>query len=223
MSYQGAGNAMSVVAGSTVYPASSATSVSPTVPAGASVGDLLLAFVVTFYPITSAPAGWTLVDSQINPFSGGGLNTTLSIYSKTAVSGDINASITFTYGTAQVSGACVLAIHKANSTTATVGSTTKSTQDLSGVTFAAAAITATAGQMIIASQCAIYAVTGGATIYTVPSGLTQHTPTSINENRLCVGTKVSAAGESFSGNFSNNGYGGTVTQEVSSISLVISP
>ncbi|KRV72632.1 hypothetical protein AO738_04110 [Pseudomonas citronellolis] len=217
------GDSMSVVAGDTAYAGSASTSVTALVPAGAEANDLLLAFVVTFHSIISAPAGWTLVDSQVNPFAGGGLDTILSIYSKTALSGDTGASATWSYGTAQVSGAVILAIHKANSTTPTVDSTAKSTQDLSGSTFAAAPITASNGQMIIASQCAIYALTGTPTSYSCPPGLTQHTPSSVNDNRLCVGSKVSAAGESFTGNFTNNGYGGAVTQEVSSISLVISP
>ncbi len=72
----------------------STTSLSVTVPATAAVGDLLVAYIMrraTFTP----QAGWTLA-ATAGPFSSSGTTQYVDIYYKTAVSGDIGASTTWT-------------------------------------------------------------------------------------------------------------------------------
>lgn len=77
---------------------SGTTSQNCVVPATAAVNDLLVAYVMRRSALTVVPAGWTLAASA-GPFTGTGSTQYVDIYYKTAVSGDIGATTTWTQTT----------------------------------------------------------------------------------------------------------------------------
>jgi len=80
---------LSVVNTSIQPPSGTASSISRIIQSSTAIGDLMLAFVMHFGPLTTVPAGWVLVTSVT------GANDRLSVYKKIAAAGDPGASRTW--------------------------------------------------------------------------------------------------------------------------------
>lgn len=193
-------SSISYVGGNTVsyVIATSQIVTNPTIVAN----DLLIAWVMHRDTLTP-PAGWTLVRSIA--FTNATLTQYLSVYKKTAVSGDSGASVTWTQATSQCMAVHVQAFRHAAiadvlSYTERVESNSSSPETVDFAT-----ITPTiAGQMIVSgvSQTTAY-VSPTVTNFTASAG-TLTTPSSVADNRLAVVYRSTTNTSSVFGNVTTN-------------------
>lgn len=180
-----------------------ATSRDQTIPAATEIDDLLLAFVMHRDTLT-APSGWTLVASQNETTSG--VNQTLSIYSRTAVSGDAGATTTWTQATSQRMAVHIHTLRHSGGATLEVKSSAKDAQSVASSPYPAAVATSDAdGNLGIAAISYSNALAeGNATTVDAPTGFALTTPGSVAENRLAVAWVRRNNSETTAGNFTVN-------------------
>src|SRR5690606_29037289 len=101
-------------------------SLNVTVPATAAVGDLLVAYIMRRATLTP-PAGWTLA-ATAGPFTSSGVDQYVDIYYKTAVSGDIGASTTWTQAASDRMSVSIGAYRKTDGSTFSLVTTNGTTK-----------------------------------------------------------------------------------------------
>lgn len=195
---------------------STVTSQAVTVPATTAAGDLLLAVVMHRSAMTSVPSGWTLVDTCSFQDSTA-LVQYLSIYSKTAVSGDVGASTTWTQTSSSRMAVQIHAVKKSGGgTPAIIGTPSKSTISTTGTgTYTLPTVAATvANQLAFTAASTVLAGTSSPNTLALSSQWTQASPSSStdtsNQLRLAVGSAVlSSIGASSAGTATANVTGST--------------
>lgn len=203
-----AGTVSFVAASGTTYAV--ATSQDQTIPAGAAVGDLLLAFVMHRDTLTP-PAGWTLVRTE-------GVNNTyihsLSVYRRTCQSGDPGASTTWAQATSTR-----IAVH----IVAFSGSTGTPTVDANnGTTRTTTAYDNTTTTATINGQIGIVSMSwvGANTIAQTMTDYTQTTTGPGTDSRLGVAYRTRNASQSTGGTWIANA-SGTNGQYHAQVSLML--
>jgi hypothetical protein len=194
------------------------TSQNVTIPASSETGDLLLAWVMHRDNLT-APSGWTLVRNEtcsIPTFP----RHDLSLYSRTAASGDPGASTTWTQASSQRLAAHIQAYRGTASPTVAShdGRTVSSISTAAAVPYAS--ISANAGQLVVHGASQILAVTGGAATSAAASAGALTTPASVAENRLFAAYRIAPTTGSQTGQFTTNLTDGSSNGQVG-ISVVI--
>jgi hypothetical protein len=188
-----------------------ATSQSVNIPASTQDGDMLLAWVMHRSSLTP-PAGWALEKTE--SCVGSSVSHTLSVYKRTAVSGDAGASTTWVQ-----SSSVRLAVHiqtfRSNAPVAVLENTSRkedngSTGDV--VNYASITPASTLEMVVHGGTNVLASGTSATTASANPGTLT--TPASDAENRLFVAYRdVSSTGSAFTGFFSTNS-GGSGNGEV---------
>ncbi len=133
---------------------SGTTSQSPVVPSTAAVNDLLIACIMRRSALTVVPAGWTLAVSTT--FTSGGTTQFVDIYYKTAVSGDIGATTTWTQTTSDRMSVNLAAFRKSDSSAFSLVTTNTGTKTASATAYDSGfipvpAVTATANNQLSVS------------------------------------------------------------------------
>lgn len=183
-----------VAASGTTY--ATATTAAATIPAATAAGDLLLAWIFCRDTLTP-PAGWSLVISVRNVL--GGTDQTTLLYSKTADSGDIGASPTWTQASA-----VRIAVHY--HVLRGVGGTPRvlnSAADLLSSALSNRAMLVLNGTAAnqIGVACVNPAIADAVNPATVSSPFVLTTPTAPPDNRLFVAYRALNASSSTNGNF----------------------
>ena len=190
------------------YVTSGTTINTPSTPAGVATGDGLFAIVFARSTLTP-PAGWTLVESQLN--SGSGFTQTLYIYRRdSAGSGDSSTAFTWTQSASGRLGlAYVLARSTTGALTVAQSSTLAPVGTVSGgiVNIACPTLTATtAGELFVLAASSIYvAANPDLTTLTAPPGATLRTTAAVDQNRMAVATQALDNSQSNSTPFTLNG------------------
>lgn len=200
---------------------STVTTQNVAVPASAAVDDLLIAAVMHRAALSSVPSGWTLVDSVSFQDSTAQVQY-VSIYSKTAVSGDLGASTAWTQSSAVRMAVQLLAARKTSGsgTPAVVGTPAKSSVSNTGnQTYTLPVVTATAaGQLAVGVVSTVVAASASPNTLTFSGSWAQSSPTSSTDtaNQIRLGVAAMALASSgnvtsgaATGNFasSTNGWG----------------
>lgn len=193
----------------TVY--AEATSQTKTIPGAAAPGDLLLAVVMHRSDLTP-PSGWTLVRTESVVVSGGTGTHRLSIYSRSAVSGDGGASTLWTQATSQRIAVVIQAYRRPGFAISVVAHAGRTGAD-SPYTVSAASATADYQMAVVAIS--FNGAPAGAV--TPPSGYLLSTPESADNNRLGVARRLLSGGSASSGAFlaSPAGTSGTAHAQIS--------
>ena len=148
------GPTVTLVAATQILPGTTGlTSVNTTVPATAAVNDLLIAYVMRRSALTATPAGWTLAATS-GVFTGSGENQYVDVYYKTAVSGDIGASTTWTQTTSNRMSVSIAAFRKSDGSAFSLVTTNTSIKTATATAYdssfiPAPAITATANNQLL--------------------------------------------------------------------------
>jgi hypothetical protein len=195
-----------------------ATSQNVSIPAAAQTGDLLLAWVMHRDNLTP-PSGWTLVRNETCA------NSTLtrhdlSLYSRTALSGDPGASTTWTQATSQRLAVHIQAYRGTASPTVASHDGSAASNILTAAAVPYASITANAGQLVVhgASQVLSASTTINTTVTASAGALT--TPASDLNLRMFVAYRIAPATGAQTGQFNTNVTDGTSNGQAG-ISVVI--
>lgn len=174
------------------------TTTNQTIPAATAVGDLLLAFVMHRSALTT-PAGWALVDSQIN--NTGSYDHTISILSRVAQGGDAGQLLTVTQAASDAIGIHIMTVRHLSGVPCVVKTalTAKSASDGGTGTFAAPVATANSAEQLLIIAMA-WDIAGGTTTVTPPSGWRLSTPASATSNRLGVARQLRLNAANTAGN-----------------------
>jgi hypothetical protein len=179
-----------------------ATSQNATIPSATQAGDLLLAWVMHRDDLT-VPSGWTLVRTQ-QASSTTLARHDLSVYQRTAQSGDAGASTTWTQATSQRMAVQVQTWRHPNGASLAVDTGTSLSNQSTVSPVAYSAITPTAAYQVLVHGASMSNANTGATSVT-PSVGTLTTPQSVTDNRLFIAYRSApTAGISYTGSFAVN-------------------
>lgn len=154
------GPTVSLAAATQILPGTTGlTSVNTTVPATAAVNDLLIAYVMRRSALTAVPAGWTLAATS-GLFTGSGENQFVDVYYKTAVSGDIGASTTWTQTTSNRMSVSIAAFRKSDGSAFSLVSTNTSIKTATATAYDSAFIPAPAMTATANNQLLVFAASG---------------------------------------------------------------
>lgn len=176
---------------------SSSTTTTVTIPASVMPGDFMVLHVVHRSSLTG-PSGWTLLEGPTTPVVA---NQMQSVYYRVAVSGDESDVVVSTQSSADRMLSHIQIFRPSAGTVSIVDSAIDQ-DEAAGLDLPALSATGP-GQIACVSMGNAFAVTSGVETITPPSGYTQTTPETVEQNRLACAYKTLTNSEQISGRFEN--------------------